>query len=219
MIKLLIFDLDGTLVDSAPSIVAAVNSFMTANGRAKIEEEKIKNAIGSGLRSLVFSLLPETANSPKLLETLEADFLKHYRQYLFHNLTIWPGVEDFLANIHEKIVVVTNKHEQLARETLSHLKLDRFPWLTVIGGDTLPEKKPHPLPLLESLSLAGVKAHEALMIGDGEPDVMAAKACGIEPIALTFGYGDPKVLQRLGAKHFISSFYDLRSAINAVACK
>lgn len=219
MIKLLIFDLDGTLVDSAPSIIAAVNSFVTSNGRSKIDEDTIKNAIGSGLRSLVFSLIPETANSPKLLETLEADFLKHYRQHLFHNLTVWPGVEDFLSTVHEKIAVVTNKHEQLARETLAHLKLDRFPWITVIGGDTLPEKKPHPLPLLESLSLAGVHAHEAVMIGDGEPDVMAAKASGIEPIALTFGYGDPKTLQRLGARHFVSSFADLRSTINSLPSK
>lgn len=216
-IKLLIFDLDGTLVDSAPDIVDTTQFLMRARGQTPLPEATIVRAIGEGLKKLVYDLFPEAHGNPAELEKLEADFFQAYEAHLLKKTTVYPGVQEFLKKWPGKIAVVTNKYEKLAVRTLEGLGLlqhpMKHPWVCVFGAETFPKKKPDPLPLIEAMKLAGCTPEETVMIGDGLPDVQAAQAAGIRSIACTYGYCHPDKLRAHGAEVFLSSFSELESVL------
>lgn len=208
-IKLLIFDLDGTLVDSAPDIVDTTHFVMRARGLQPLPAEKIISAIGEGLKKLVFDLFPETHNDPIEFAKLEADFFQAYEAHLLKKTTVYPGVQEFLKSWPGKIAVVTNKYEKLAVRTLEELGLGSHPWVCVFGAETFPKKKPDPLPLIEAIKRAGCTPDETVMIGDGLPDLYAARAAGIQAIACTYGYCKAELLKSHGATVFAQSIEEL----------
>ena len=213
MIKLLIFDLDGTLIDSAPDIVAAVNMLMRERGLAPLPEKQIVEAIGGGLRQLVLNLFPEILRDPAAFARLEADVYRTYEAHLIGRTRVYPGVEDFLSGWKGKIAVVTNKHEKLAKEAMAGLGLMKFSWQCIFGGDTFPLRKPDPFPLSEVLRHAGVDRGEALMIGDGYPDMIAARRAGIHSVACAFGYTPRERLAVEQPSLWIHGYTDLAGAI------
>ena len=219
LIRLLIFDLDGTLVDSAPDIITTVNNLMLERGHEPLPDKQIIAAIGEGLKQLVFSLFPETHGNPKLLDELDKEFFKHYEENLLIKTTVFPGVEEFLEKLPKvtKIAVVTNKNERLALAVLAGLKLDRFPWVKVFGADSLPRKKPDPLPLNEVMRIAGVPREQTVMVGDGIPDMIAGRRAGVHTVAIGFGYTQLPILQGLGSTMTLSSFAELPSILKEIS--
>lgn len=209
MIKLLIFDLDGTLIDSAPDIIVTTNSLMINRGLPPLPESQITAAIGEGLKQLVFSLFPETHEDPIARAEVEAEFYRLYEENLIRRTKIYPGAEEFLTSCQQTIAIVTNKYEKLTQKTVEGLGLTRFPWLRIFGADSLPLRKPDPLPLTEVMRAAGVSRHETLMIGDGIPDMIAARRAGVHSIGVEFGYVKSEILLAQGASLLMKDFSHL----------
>ena len=216
--QLLIFDLDGTFIDSAPDIVTTVNTLMLERGREPLPVPQIVAAIGEGLKQMVFGLFPETHSDPVLLEELERHFFKLYEENLLIKTRTFSGVEKFLESATDyRIAVVTNKHERLARKVMEGLGLMRFPWLRIFGADSLPNRKPDPLPLLEVMRIAEVSRRETVMIGDGIPDMIAARRAGVHAIGIAFGYTKPEVLNAQGASLLLDTYDQLAIVLEDLA--
>ncbi len=208
--KLLVFDLDGTLIDSAKDISSAVNRTLKKYKSIELPEELIRRHIGEGLRSLVFDFFKEEkAQDPEKYEWIENDFLKIYEEEMYNHTKVYPGVRDFLFENSIPRAILTNKNELLAKKVLHHLDLMDFGWVRIVGGDTYPEKKPSALPLKEIYSALGLNSEDVVMIGDGIPDVGVAQSCGIHCFGVSYGYTDSQKLRALGAHEIIDHIHEL----------
>jgi len=184
-----IFDLDGTLVDSAPDIHAAVNRLLADVGEAALSAETVKSFIGNGVPTLVTRVLAACGHDPDpaLLAAWQAGFLRHYEADSTTLTQLYPGVTEALLALDQKghqLALCTNKPEQPARKILRAFGLDGvFP--VVIGGDSLPQRKPDPAPLLAAAAgLAG----PVLFVGDSEVDAETALAAQVPFLLVTEGY-------------------------------
>ncbi len=196
--EVVLFDLDGTLLDSVPDLAAAVDHMLTLRGRPAAGVEKLRDWVGNGAAVLVARALAGNiehagVESPEAKAALQ-DFLAAYADQ--HELTrVYPGVTpllDWLAARRIPMAVVTNKPERFVAPLLAQTGLSGyFRWL--VGGDTLAQQKPDPAPLRHVLALAGVEPGRALFIGDSRNDVLAARAAGMPVVAVTYGYnhGEP----------------------------
>jgi phosphoglycolate phosphatase len=212
-IKLAIFDLDGTLIDSAPDIVDTTNSLLKQYGEPELPEATIVSAIGEGLRQLIHSCFPRLATDEEAVRRIDRDFYNHYRANMVRKTVVFPGIHEFLQSSPYKIAIVTNKFEDLTHLTLEKLELNRYPWVKVFGADSLPERKPHPLPLLKVMEAASVSASETVMIGDGLPDIKAAKAADVRSLGCEYGYCAAEKLLMAGATATVKSPLDLQEAL------
>ena len=191
--KLVMFDLDGTLIDSVPDLAAAVDRMLVEMGRAPAGIEAVREWVGNGAPVLVRRALAGGIDHAGVSDD-EAErglelFMEAYAES--HELTvIYPGVGDTLKWLHEQKVemaLITNKPERFVGPLLDQMQIGRyFRW--IIGGDTLPQKKPDPAALLHVMQMAGVQAHDALFVGDSRSDVQAAHAAGVQCVGLTYGY-------------------------------
>ncbi len=217
LIKLLIFDLDGTLIDSADDIIKSVNGLLVERGRAELPPETIRTAIGEGLKRLVAKIFPESAADPALIEDLEKDLKRFYARHLLESTRPYPGVTEFLHRCEIPIALVTNKYELYTIQTLKGLGWDVFPWVCVYGSDSLAQRKPDPLPLQEAMRIANVAPGETLMIGDGLPDMMAAQKAGVRAIACTYGYTAAEKLLAFKPVAQLKRFTDLPVILSKLA--
>jgi phosphoglycolate phosphatase len=191
--KLVMFDLDGTLVDSVPDLAAAVDSMLVQLGRAPAGIEAVRLWIGNGSRVLVRRALAGSLEhaqvSDELAEQALGLFMAAYGR-AHGNTQVYPGVRETLKWLSSKgveMALITNKAEQFVAPLLDELKLGRyFRW--IIGGDTLPQQKPDPAALLHVMNMAGVSPGQALFVGDSRNDVLAAKAAGVACVGLSYGY-------------------------------
>ncbi|QWK19849.1 MAG: HAD-IA family hydrolase [Hydrogenobacter thermophilus] len=184
-LKLFIFDLDGTLIDSYMDIGMCVNGVLRSMGRQEIEPDSVKVWIGGGARGLLEKLFP----SEEIDRALEL-FRKYYRENLVVYTKAYKGIRDVLTHLkamEKRLAVVTNKMEDLSVEILKRLNLYHY-FDMVVGGDTFPEKKPSPMPIKEVLRWLGVDAKEAVMIGDTDADVRAGKDAGVWTALANWGY-------------------------------
>lgn len=196
--KLVMFDLDGTLIDSAPDIAIAVNKTLNELGLTSVSEDKIRLWVGNGAQMLIRRALTDGDDDQSVDQAL---WDKAYKislgcyPYCHDAKYLYPGVKSFLEAMKQqstKMAIVTNKPVQFVEPLLKDLGLSHyFEWF--VGGDSLPQKKPAPEQLLYVLDKAGVHASEALFIGDSRSDVRAAKAANVPCAALTYGYnhGEP----------------------------
>ena len=214
-----VFDLDGTLVETAPDLVDALTVALAAEGVAPLPYEQARDLIGAGARALVERGL-EVANravTPERSDALLAIFLEHYAAHIADKSQPFPGcVEalDRLAAGGVKLAVCTNKIERFARLLLDELGLtDRFD--AIVGGDTFGVSKPAAAPIHGAILRAGGDASRAVMVGDSLTDVDAAKAAVIPCIVATFGYTmiPPR---KLGGDAVIDHFDELDAAIAGV---
>ncbi len=191
--RLVMFDLDGTLIDSVPDLAEAVDRMLVEMGRAPAGVEKVRDWVGNGARVLVRRALAggldHAAVGEAETEEALARFLDIYADC--HNLTaLYPGVHELLEALSTtavELAVVTNKPERFVAPLLEQVGLGGyFRW--IIGGDTLPQQKPDPAALLQVMHLAGVEAAQSLFIGDSRNDVLAARAAGVPCIAVSYGY-------------------------------
>ena len=215
--RLVMFDLDGTLVDSVPDLTAAVDSMLASLGRPPAGIEKVRQWIGNGARVLVRRALAgglqhehiDAADAEQALEL----FMQAYAED--HSLTrVYPGVLatlDWLRAQQVEMAIITNKPERFVAPPLDAKGLGSyFRW--IIGGDTLPQQKPDPAALLHVLQLARVEAQQALFVGDSRSDVLAAKAAGVPCVALSYGYNHGRPIAEEGPLRVLD---DLRQLLVA----
>lgn len=212
----LLFDLDGTLADTAPDLCRTMNALLERHGRRPIPADKVRHMVGGGARKIMERGFAETGEPPSeaLLDRLFDEFVEHYGAHIAEESAIFPGLMPHLDAFRGRGVrmgVCTNKVEALSHKLLAALDVaDYFP--VVIGGDTLPVKKPDPEHLLEAVRRLGGDPAATVMIGDSAPDIDAARAARIPSVCVTFGYTRVPP-QELGADVLISHFDELPGAL------
>lgn len=193
--KLLIFDLDGTVINSALDLALAINHTLTTLERDTFSLEIIDRWVGNGALTLVKRALSgQRTINEALDEALVAHaldiFLTFYAQNLCTATVAYPQVAQTLTTLTEKgyrLAIVTNKPFEFVSPILVKLGLDGI-FELVLGGDSLAQKKPHPAPLLHVCKTLGVRIEQSMMIGDSKNDILSANACGMHSIAVTYGY-------------------------------
>lgn len=198
-IEAVAFDLDGTLVDSVADLADAANAMRRELGIAPLQEAVLLSFIGDGIGRLVHRALTndhESLADNDLWEKGFALFVRHYAENLTVRTRAYPQVVDtlgLLKTLGLPLAVVTNKSERFARAILKNLELaDIFSLL--LGGDSLPEKKPAALPLLHVCEAFAIAPEKLLMVGDSRNDILTARAAGTKVVGVDFGYGDMTAL-------------------------
>ena len=208
-----VFDLDGTLIDTAPDLTDALNFTLVQLGREKVPGAKVIEMVGRGTRNLVERGLAATGSvTPELVEGALAIFLARYEEHIADRSQPYEGVEaalDSLRAREARLAVCTNKPERLSRKLLA-----TFGWTerfgAVVGGNTLTVRKPEAAPLREAIRLAG--GGPAVLVGDSITDVETARAAGIPCVAVTYGFRDRPAAE-LGATHLIDRFEQLEAVL------
>ena len=207
------FDLDGTLADTAPDLADALNHSLAALGRPLVPPASVRHLIGHGARALLRRGLAASGEAPEeLVELGFPIFLEHYAAHICDGTRLFPGLEEALDEVESAgaaLAVCTNKQEALTLKLLGALGLgDRF--AAVVGGDSLPVRKPDPAPLLEAISRAG--GGRGVLVGDSITDADTARAAGLSFVAVSFGFSDRPV-EQLGADSVIDSYDELKAAL------
>jgi 2-phosphoglycolate phosphatase len=188
-IKTVLFDLDGTLLDTAPDLAIALNIVLQQNARKPLPFDVIRPLSSTGTRGLLglgFQITEEAAEYPQLRE----QFLNAYHDHITDQTKIFEGIDRVLHHLEKNGMpwgVVTNKPEDLAKQLLKNFQLDKRS-SCIIGGDTLDKRKPDPAPLLHACELIGATPNECVYIGDAERDITAAKNANMFSIAALYGY-------------------------------
>ena len=184
-IRAVLFDLDGTLIDSAEDIGLALRKTLKDIGLEELYPDDVRKYIGGGVKALLERVLGD-----KFREEYVELFRRHYLSNPVVYTKPYEGVPEVLEELKKrnvKLAVVSNKLEELSREILKRLNLlDYFDF--VAGGDTFPEKKPSPLPVLKSLEVLGEEAEDSLIVGDTEADIVAGKSAGTKTALASWGY-------------------------------
>lgn len=188
------FDLDGTLVETAPDLIRATNHALAIAGAAPVEPHLIRPMISFGARAMIAEglKLQRSQRSERELDRLHSHFLDFYAANIAAESHAYPGLELALGALSGKgarLVVCTNKQEALSRQLLDTLGLLRH-FQAVAGRDTFPVWKPHPDHLTGVIELAGGDPRQAVMVGDSDTDIKTARAAGIPVIGVPFGYSD-----------------------------
>lgn len=194
--KLLIFDFDGTLIDSVPDLADAINTMLTTLGKPTYSLDTIKEWVGNGSRLLVERALvgqtqvPDGALTPSEADHAEQIFLEAYNNIETSKTVAYPDVDKGLHQLKQAgytLALVTNKPIRFVPKIL-----ESFDWTplfsSVLGGDSLPVKKPDPTPLLHTCQTLGFTPMQAVMIGDSVNDMLAGKSAGMDTLALSYGY-------------------------------
>ena len=215
-----IFDLDGTLVDSAPDLHNALNHTLSLAGRDSMELAHVRDLIGQGARALLQKGLTATGGMPEegRFEELVAIFFAYYKKHLSDHSKPYDGVVEALEAFTAEgvsLAVCTNKSIEFAEDLLNDLDLARY-FKAITGGDSFSVKKPDAGHITGTLELMGHKnGGRAFMIGDSVNDIKAARNAGIPSVAVTFGYTETPV-QQLGPDYIIDHFDELFPLIKSL---
>ena len=193
--KAVLFDLDGTLIDSAPDLALAINHMLTSIGREEISPAIIRSWVGNGASILVQRGLSGQTDidenlDPELLEKSLAIFLDFYANNLCVDTVTYPHVRSSLKILKAKgyrLAIVTNKPYDFIQPILDGLELNGL-FELLVGGDTLEKRKPDPLPLHYACEKLGITVEQCVMVGDSKNDVLAANAANMQSIGLSYGY-------------------------------
>jgi phosphoglycolate phosphatase len=217
--KTVVFDLDGTLVDTAPDLINALNFVLEAEGMPAVPLAAARNMIGAGARKLIERGLELDGRlvSPQDLARLTGDFIDHYAAHIADSSKPFEGLEcalDDLEAIGYRFAVCTNKLEWLSKLLLDRLALSsRF--AAICGADTFGVSKPDPAILRETVARAGGQLSSTLMVGDAGPDIGVARRAGVPVIAVGFGYTDIPIAD-LRPDRLISHMRELPEAVEAL---
>jgi len=193
--EVILFDLDGTLIDSAPDLSLAVNHMLSTLQRPTFDQDIIRSWVGNGAQTLVKrglsgqSAIDESID-PDLFEKSLQIFLNFYKNNLCIDTKLYPGVRACLKILKAKgyrLVIVTNKPFEFIEPILEGLQLTGL-FEMLLGGDSLEKRKPDALPLLHVCEKLSVTVEQCLMVGDSKNDILAAKAAKMESVGLTYGY-------------------------------
>ncbi|GAB3095854.1 phosphoglycolate phosphatase [Lysobacter terrae] len=186
--KAALFDLDGTLVDSAPDFIAVINRMRADRGRGAMALADLRPVVSKGARAMLGAGFPDVAAGER--ESWVQEFLDLYEAELGLHGKPFDGVESMLAALEANGTpwgIVTNKPEYLARKLMPLLGWESR-CAVLIGGDTLPVRKPDPLPLLHAAQAIGIAADDCVYVGDDERDIIAARAAGMPSVVALWGY-------------------------------
>ena len=198
MLEAVLFDLDGTLADTAPDMALTVNKMLERRGRSRVPVEKVRPHVSQGARGMIVSAFGIGTDNPEFAAMRE-EFLEIYAGNLCIDTALFPGMAELLEDLEARAIgwgVVTNKFERLARPVMAGLGLARRA-AVIVGGDTCARPKPFPDPLLHAAATMGVQPARTLYVGDDERDVRAARAAGMPVVVAGYGYlgdGPPPAL-------------------------
>jgi phosphoglycolate phosphatase len=215
----LVFDLDGTLADTARDLIATLNVLLEREGLPAVAPEDARSLVGAGAQALIERgfALRQTPLPPKGIERLVTDFLAHYEAHIADETRLFPGAQSALERFRDagfRLAICTNKPERLARLLLDRLAVsDRFH--AICGRGSFPVHKPDPQMLHLTVIAAGGDPARTLMIGDSRTDIDTARNAGTPVIAVDFGYTDTPVAA-LGPDRIISHFDELWAAAHAL---
>lgn len=220
--EMVLIDVDGTLVDSVPDLHFCVDEMMKALDMPLRGEAKVRTWVGNGVERLVRRALTDSLEDEPddaLFEKAYPIFLDLYAENTSKRSVLYPGVIeglDYLQSAGYKLGCVTNKAEQFTVPLLKDLGIfDRFG--IVVSGDTLEEKKPHPMPLLHAAEHFGVEPENAMMLGDSMSDVKAARAAGFQIVCMSYGYNHGADIRDSNPDAVIDSMAELSSVLGSAA--
>lgn len=212
-VKAVMIDLDGTLLDTIPDLAAAANLMLGELGRPALEVELIRTFVGKGIPNLVERSLAGAltgAVDPALFERALPVFERFYAEVNGSHTTIYPGVKEGLDRMREQgfpLVCVTNKAGAFTLPLLARTQLAPY-FCEVVAGDSLPRKKPDPLPLTHTCEKLGIAPREMLMIGDSLNDAQAARAAGCPVFCVPYGYNEGRDVRELDIDAIVASLLD-----------
>lgn len=216
-VELVLFDLDGTLVDTAPDLAGAVNRMLEARGRPALPLAELRPVASHGARGLIgraFGLTPGDSG----FEELRQEFFREYEGALCVESALFPAMEQVLAEMEARGVkwgIVTNKIARFTEPLVRALALNERA-SCVISGDTAPRPKPDPAPLLHALAATSTAAAAAMYVGDDLRDIQAGRAAAMRTVAVSYGYlGDGPHYEQWGADHIIDSPAELLPLLRA----
>jgi phosphoglycolate phosphatase len=192
---LYIIDLDGTLVDSLADLTASVNVMRSHFALQPLPPLSVRRMVGQGARNLVERALPGADEF--MVASGLALFLAHNEAHLVDRTVLYPGVADTLAALAaagHTLALLSNKNEGLCRQLLHHFNLSAL-FAAVIGGDSLPSRKPSPEPVLHLMQLLGKQPESTLMVGDSRNDIAAGHGAAVMTVGCSYGYGEPAELE------------------------
>ena len=224
----LLFDLDGTLLDSAPDLAIAINHMLITLGIKVFPQGVIRGWVGNGAKTLVERALAHSINNNfenKQYNEAEVNnalaiFLKYYQRNLCVESVLYNGVKTTLLALRKqgyRLAIITNKPVEFIAPIITGYHLNDLFELQ-LGGDSLNERKPHPLPLLHACKLLKVSTEECIMIGDSKNDILAAKAANMQSIALTYGYNYGEDINIFQPDWCLDTFPELIPLLDKVFC-
>ncbi|MGB6243150.1 MAG: phosphoglycolate phosphatase [Castellaniella sp.] len=208
----ILFDLDGTLVDSIPDLADAANAMRQDMNLPPLPEALLATFVGKGVEQLVIRTLSHDGQAPSVEQVMRglARYQDHYRVLNGRHSQLYPGVLAGLEAFRSqgaRLAVVTNKDSQFTIPLLQHMGLDTY-FDVVVSGDTCERKKPDPLPLLHACDLLGIQPSQALFIGDSINDALAAQAANMRALALPYGYNEGQPVQSLPVDAIVDSLVE-----------
>lgn len=213
----ILFDLDGTLIDSAPDLAAAVNGMLAHFSLAPVSLTQVSTWIGNGAPKLIERVLHHIQTSeyeqltlPSYQQALSQFFLEYETTQGLHS-HLYPGVKHTLNELKKRgitMAVITNKPKQFTPNVLAEHGIENF-FDLVLSGDSLAEKKPHPMPILYAIETLELSKTQTIMVGDSASDVSAANSAGINSICVTYGYNHGNDPLKLPATSHINKFSQL----------
>ena len=214
--KVILFDLDGTLIDSAPDLALAINHMLKSIDRDTFDEQIIRSWVGNGAQVLVKRALLGKSN---INEEIDSDlfdnaldtFLDFYKKNLAVTTITYPNVTTTLKTLKEKnyrLVIVTNKPFAFVEPILNALGLNNL-FELILGGDSLEKKKPDPLPLLHVCEKLNVNVGECVMVGDSKNDILAANAANMHSIGVSYGYNYDEPINVNNPSVVVDNFSDI----------
>ena len=204
---LYILDLDGTLIDSLDDLTASVNVMRQEFALPSLDRQAVRGMVGQGARNLVERAMP--GRSTKEVDNGLAIFLSHNEAHLYDRTRLYPGVAETLATLGgqgHSLALLSNKNEGLCRKLLEHFGIAGH-FATVMGGDSMANRKPSPEPVLRLMKLLARRPGETFMVGDSINDIAAGRDAGARTIGCSFGYGELSELA--DATFIINSFPEL----------
>ena len=214
--KAILFDLDGTLIDSGPDLALAINHMLTSIGRDEFSSDVIHSWVGNGASILVQRALSGQAEinenlDSELLEKSLATFLDFYANNLCVGTVTYPHVRSTLKILKAKgyrLAIITNKPFEFVQPILDGLELNGL-FESILGGDSLDKRKPDPLPLHYTCEKLGVSVEECVMVGDSKNDIIAANSANMQSVGLTYGYNYGEDINEHGPDISIDDFADM----------
>ncbi|MGH8551261.1 MAG: phosphoglycolate phosphatase [Methylococcales bacterium] len=212
--QLIVIDLDGTLVDSAPDLVFAAQQMLEQLGREPVGAEQIRDWVGNGVNMLVKRVLAGKMDPDEKINGFDRAyriFSDLYAANLSERSRLYPGVLEGLEELRREgflLACITNKHSRFTGRLLEKVGLSGY-FQAVVCGDTYEERKPHPLPLLKTAERFNIEARNAVMVGDSINDIRAARAAGFVSVCVPYGYKGRYTIEEIGADHVVESLAEL----------